>query len=131
MSLEAAVIEGTADVEPPADRRAGSERRGRERRKPGGRINKIAPRRSLLQTVALSATGISATLTGLMFATSLLLFDTMPWVNLGVAALVSAFCLLAFLIGCIEQRLIEIRLELMMANGGMRQADRRQGDRRG
>ncbi|WGM32588.1 hypothetical protein [Brevundimonas sp. NIBR11] len=131
MSLEAAVIERSAVIEPPAERREQTDRRGRERRKPGNRINKVAPRRSLLQTIALSATGISATLTGLVFATSLFVLDAVPWVNLLVAAAVSAFCLLAFLLGCIEQRLIEIRLELMMANGGARQADRRQGDRRG
>ena len=41
------------------------------------------------------------------------------------------------MLGSLEQRLIEIRLELMMHNGGMRQVDRRQpeerrgGDRRG
>lgn len=131
MSLEAAVIDRTATIEPPVERRASTERRGRERRKPDGRINKVAPRRSLLQTVALSATGISFALTGLAFATSVFLLDSMPWANLIAAAAVSAFCLLTFLIGCVEQRLIEIRLELMMANGGMRQADRRQGERRG
>lgn len=130
MSLEATVIERSATIEPPVERRAKTERRGRERRKPDGRINKVAPRRSLLQTVALSATGISATLTGLILAAGVLVLDSMPWPNLIAAAIISAFCLLAFLLGCIEQRLIEIRLELMMANGGMRQLDRRQGERR-
>ena len=37
---------------------------------------------------------------------------------------------LILMLGSLEQRLIEIRLELMMMNGGARRADRRQGDRR-
>ena len=131
MSLEASGIEAANDG-PAAvtDRRASTERRGKDRRRDGNRINKAAPRRSLVQTIALSAAGISATLAGLMVAVGLIMED-MAWANIFAAVAVVAFSLLSFILGCIEQRLVEIRLELMMANGGARQADRRQGDRRG
>lgn len=131
MSLEASGIE--AAIDGPAtvtDRRASAERRGKDRRREGNRINKAAPRRSLIQTIALSAAGISGTLAGLMVAVGMIMED-LAWANIFAAVAVAAFSLLAFILGCIEQRLVEIRLELMMANGGARQADRRQGDRRG
>lgn len=131
MSLEASGIEAATDG--PAtgsERRASTERRGRDRRRQGNRINKGAPRRSLVQTIALSAAGISATLAGLMVSVGLVMED-MAWANIFAAVAVAAFSLLSFILGCIEQRLVEIRLELMMANGGARQGDRRQGDRRG
>jgi hypothetical protein len=131
MSLEASGIEaaigGPATV---TDRRASAERRGKDRRREGSRINKAAPRRSLIQTIALSAAGISGTLAGLMVAVGMIMED-LAWANIFAAVAVAAFSLLAFILGCIEQRLVEIRLELMMANGGARQADRRLGDRRG
>lgn len=131
MSLEASGIESLTDgPAPDADRRASTERRGKDRRREGNRINKTAPRRSLVQTIALSAAGVSGTLAGLMVAAGLVMED-MAWANIFAAVAVAAFSLLAFILGCIEQRLVEIRLELMMANGGARQADRRQGDRRG
>jgi hypothetical protein len=131
MALEASTIESAAD-DPTAspERRASSERRGRDRRRAGNRINKAAPRRSLLQTIALSAAGICGASAGLMIAIGLVM-ENMAWPNILAAVGLTAFALLAFILGCIEQRLVEIRLELMMANGGTRDADRRQGDRRG
>jgi hypothetical protein len=130
MSLEASVIEAATDGPAPVtERRASTERRGKDRRRDGNRINKAAPRRSLIQTIALSAAGIFTTLAGLMVAIGLIMED-MAWPNLIAAIAFAAFSLLAFILGCIEQRLVEIRLELMMANGGARRADRRQGDRR-
>ena len=62
---------------------------------------------------------------------TLMLPDQPPWVALSVTGIAVIISIFALLLGSIEQRLIEIRLELMMTNGGMRQADRRTGNRRG
>ena len=112
-------------------RRAGPERRGKERRGASNRINRAAPRRSVLRAAGLSATGASSALAAIIFLGGELVLGTTAWVPLGLALTVLGFALLAYMIGCVEQRLIEIRLELMMINGGSRQADRRTGDRRG
>lgn len=131
MSLEAGTVEqragGPATVD---DRRASTERRGKERRKGGSRINRAAPRRSLLQSVGLSAVGMSTVVASIIFLAGELFIGATLWVPLGLSLAVVGFAVLAFIIGCLEQRLIEIRLELMMWNGGSRQADRRQGIRR-
>lgn len=130
MALEAdRIAEAHERIGSSADRRATSERRGRDRRQAGSRINQKAPRQSLMRTGGAVATGLSASLFGVTFAASLVL-ETTPWIALGVTGTVTVVSVFAMLLGCIEQRLIEIRLELMMANGGMRQAHRRRGARR-
>lgn len=124
MALEAQIM---ADHDPtaPADPAPPERRRGRDRRKPGNRINKAAPRRSSLQRGGAIATGTMAGIVLLMLMGSELLLETMPWIALSVAAVGLVTAVFAFMIGCVEQRLIEIRLELMMANGGSRGSDRR------
>lgn len=132
MSVEADSIARTLDGPAgPSDRRASSERRIRDRRKPGARVNPEAPRRSLLKT--LGASGLAFSVAALALT---LVAGEMPGqgslgpvVALAAAALGLSVLLLA--IGSIELRLIEIRLELMMMNGGARQKERRRADRRG
>lgn len=132
MSAETQTIAPPEPAPPAADeRRARSERRGKERRKGGNRINRAAPRRSVLQAAGLSAISASAAVAAIIFLAGELVLGGTAWVPLGLALTVLGFAVLAYMIGCLEQRLIEIRLELMMANGGSRQADRRTGDRRG
>lgn len=131
MSVEAASVAEKADENDPAERRARNERRGRDRRKPGTRINMTAPRRSLLR---LSGAVGSATSAAILVFTLLVqeLFSTpVPatvWA-FEMAAVATSIILLGM--GAIESRLIEIRLELLMLNGGGRKEDRRGGDRRG
>ncbi len=131
MSLETGTIERLTET--PAtvdDRRAKSERRGKERRGSGRRINRAAPRRSLLQAVGIQAIGLTGVIVGVILIAGQFILPAMPWAALGISLVALGFAILAYVGGCIEQRLIEIRLELMMANGGARQADRRQTDRR-
>ena len=59
-----------------------------------------------------------------------LVLDQLPTNGLVFTGALAIVAMFAFMIGCLEQRLIEIRLELMMLNGGTRKADRRDGDRR-
>jgi hypothetical protein len=131
MSVEAESIADRIDGELPSERRKGpGERRGRDRRKPGSRVNMNAPRQSLLKIagafgVVFSIAAFILTLVGgemldLPIAIAVLSFEG--------ATLMTSAVLLG--LGSIELRLVEIRLELMMANGGMRGDDRRKGDRR-
>ncbi|AQR61780.1 hypothetical protein BZG35_09020 [Brevundimonas sp. LM2] len=130
VSLQTETVQQTTPIlDAPEDRRASPRRRGRERRK-GGRINRQAPRRSILQAAGLSAISASSGVAASIFLAGELVLDATPWLPLGLALTVLGFAVLAYMIGCIEQRLIEIRLELMMVNGGARQADRRTDDRR-
>lgn len=114
-----------------ADRRARTERRGRDRRRAGSRINPAAPRRSILKVVGAFGVAFSAA----TFVLTLLageILGTHATINIVVfeaVVLLTSIMLLA--LGSIELRLIEIRLELMMLNGGTRGADRRGIDRRG
>lgn len=128
MSVEADTV--ALKLEAAEDRRERKERRGRDRRKPGTRVNMAAPRQSWMKAigaygVALSSAAFALTLVagevlGLNAAIVVIAFEA--------AALITSVLLLA--LGSIELRLIEIRLELMMLNGGMRNDDRRSGDRR-
>lgn len=131
MSVEAESIADRIDGQLPSERRGGpGDRRGRDRRKPGSRINENAPRQSLLKifgafgvvfsVAALVLTLLGAQMLDLSIAIAVLGFEG--------AALMTSALLLA--LGSIELRLVEIRLELMMANGGMRGEDRRKSDRR-
>jgi hypothetical protein len=123
MALEAQLM---ADKDPTAPAAAPSERRrGRDRRKPGSRVNSAAPRRSTLQKGGAVATGAMLGVLMVTVVAAELLVETTPWVAVGAAAAALGVAVFAFMIGCVGQRLIEIRLELMMANGGGRQGDRR------
>lgn len=131
MSVEAQVIADRIDGEPPSEKRQRSgDRRARDRRKPGSRINMGAPRNSLLKAVGAFGVVFStaAFVLTLLGGQMLNLPSTIVAVGFEAAALVTSVLLLA--LGSIELRLVEIRLELMMLNGGMRGEDRREGDRR-
>ncbi|MGZ9113494.1 MAG: hypothetical protein ACXW3K_02635 [Brevundimonas sp.] len=131
MSVEAESIAGRLDGELPSERRSRSgERRGRDRRKPGSRINADAPRQSLLKAVGAFGVVFStaAFVLTLLGGQMLDLPATVVVVGFEAAALITSVLLLA--LGSIELRLVEIRLELMMGNGGRRGEDRRGGDRR-
>lgn len=104
---------------------APSRRRGRDRRAPGNRVNRAAPRHSTMKNVgAITTTGSLALLTMVVLAGEYVLQET-PWVALCVVSLLVLISALTLMMGSIEQRLIESRLELMMLNGGARQVDRR------
>ena len=130
MAMEAELLGDRVDTPVATERRARAERRGRDRRRPGSRINPDAPRRSILK--ALGAFGVA--FSAATFVLTLLGGEMLGSpANLGVIAvegivLLTSVILLA--LGSIELRLIEIRLELMMLNGGARGADRRGSDRR-
>lgn len=128
MSLEAGRIVDAVD-RAPGNRRARSERRGKDRRT-GGRINKAAPRRSMMKACGAWATGMSFAVFAIVFLATILVSTQTPWIALTASAIAVVTSLFALMLGSLEQRLIEIRLELMMDNGGMRQADRRSGERR-
>lgn len=131
MSVEAESIASRIDGESPPDRRQGpGDRRGRDRRKPGSRINEKAPRQSLLKAVGAFGVVFSVAALVLTILGAQMLDLTVALAVLGfeAAALMTSALLLA--LGSIELRLVEIRLELMIANGGMRGDDRRKGDRR-
>lgn len=129
MSLEAERIANAAEPLP-GERRARSERRGRDRRRSDNRINKAAPRRSLMRLCGAWATGLSVGVFIVLFFSAAILLETTPWTALFVAGAAVITSVFALMLGSIEERLIEIRLELMMGNGGMRQGDRRTADRR-
>lgn len=130
MAMESELLGDRLDTPTPSDRRARAERRGPDRRRAGSRINPAAPRRSLLKVIGAFGVAISAAtfvltllggeMLGARATTVVLAFET--------AILLTSALLLA--LGSIELRLIEIRLELMMMNGGSRGADRRSADRR-
>lgn len=131
MSVEAESIAGRVDAQLPSERRHGAgERRGRDRRKPGSRVNENAPRQSLLKAVGAFGVvfSVAALVLTLLGAQMLDLSIAIAVIGLEAGALMTSAILLA--LGSIELRLVEIRLELMMANGGMRGEDRRTGDRR-
>lgn len=133
MAIEADIlVQQQDDPAQVTDRRARSERRGRDRRKPGSRINQRAPMRSMLQPVGLSAVGVVGTVMVITIIYSQIAGVTLPYVTLAFQAGAMAVAAIVVAIGCVEQRLTEIRLELMMLNGGRRQQDdRRQASRRG
>ena len=131
MAIEAGTVVARLEQAQPPERRVRVERRGKDRRRPGSRINREAPNKSLLkligaQGVALMAAVIAMTVLG----GNLLNLET-PTAALIIQGGLLGVAILLIAMGSIEQRLIEIRLELMMMNGGRRQGeDRRQADRR-
>lgn len=131
MSVEAESIADRIDGKLPSERReAPGERRGRDRRKTGSRINQKAPRQSLLKAVGAFGVvfSVAALVLTLLGAQMLDLSVAIAVIGFEGAALMTSALLLA--LGSIELRLVEIRLELMMANGGMRGEDRLGDDRR-
>ena len=132
MAMEAEGLAERVEGDHEVDRRARTERRGRDRRKPGSRINTEAPSRSLLKVFGAYGVGIMAAILALSLLAGQLLESALPAVAFGVQGGLLGVSILLVALGAIEQRLIEIRLELMMMNGGRRQGDdRRRGDRRG
>ena len=113
------------------ERRERAERRGRDRRKAGSRVNQRAPMRSTLRGVGWSALGLVGTVMAITVVYSQIAQVSLPYVTLAFEAGALAVAVIVVALGCVEQRLTEIRLELMMLNGGRRQQDdRRQGSRR-
>lgn len=113
----------------------------RERRK-GSRINRVAPRTSKLQIIGLLATIFTSSVAVIVVVAALYLDMPIPITARVTVATLLAFSLFGLALGSVEQRLIEIRLELMMLNGGARRSDRsderrgeptgeRRGERRG
>ena len=131
MAMEAEVmteqVEGAHDV----DRRARTERRRRDRRKPGNRINRDAPAHSLIKVFGAFGVAIMSAVVTLTVLAGQMLELHIPAVAVGFQGVLLGSFILLIALGSIEQRLIELRLELMMMNGGRRAGDdRRQGGRR-
>ena len=113
-----------------ADVVAPPERRGKERRKPGNRINRHAPRRSLMKLIGAYALVVSGGMFALILLAGEMLEMGSTLVGLSFVGALIAVSILVLALGALEERLIEVRLELMMLNGGMRQGERREGERR-
>lgn len=132
MSVEAdSVAQALDGPAGPADRRASSDRRGRDRRRPGARVNMGAPRLSLLKMLGAGGVAVSTAALALTLLGAAMLGEGLSVTALAFEAATLGLSILLLALGSIELRLIEIRLELMMLNGGMRKEDRRQTDRRG
>ncbi|NJC42282.1 hypothetical protein GGQ87_002577 [Brevundimonas alba] len=133
MAIEAEVLADRHEKETIlTDRRGSPDRRGRDRRKPGSRINQHAPMKSPLLRVGLSGFGVMVTVVLITLIYSEVADIALPYVTLAFEASALAVSIIVVALGCLEQRLTEIRLELMMMNGGRRQSeDRRRGSRRG
>ncbi|HZW14915.1 MAG TPA: hypothetical protein VFF66_01545 [Brevundimonas sp.] len=131
MAMEAEVmterVEGAHDV----DRRARTERRRRDRRKPGARINSNAPAHSLIKVFGAFGVAIMSAVVTLTVLAGQMLELHIPAIAIGFQSVLLGSFILLIALGSIEQRLIELRLELMMMNGGRRAGDdRRKGPRR-
>lgn len=131
MAMEAdGVVARIEDRDQAEERRVHVERRRRERRKPGTRVNREAPRRSLMKLLGAYGVGLMAAVLALTLLASEMLNIGVPVTALAFETAAMGAGVLLLAMGSLEQRLIEIRLELMMLNGGRREGDRRQGDRR-
>lgn len=116
------------DAEVRYDRRARTEtvqteRRGRERRKGQGRINRVAPRMSRLQIIGAGATAVAISAVLLTVLAMMVLGLQVSQPAGEMLALALGLSIVTLIMGSIEQRLIEVRLELMMLNGGQRRSD--------
>ena len=132
MAMEAGgVAERIENREQLEERRVHVERRRKERRKPGARVNREAPSRSLMKMLGAYGVGLMAAVLALTLLASELVGIGVPVTALAFETAAMGAAVLMLAMGSLEQRLIEIRLELMMLNGGRREADRRTGDRRG
>ncbi|WP_374513352.1 hypothetical protein [Brevundimonas sp.] len=131
MAMEAdGVVARIEDRDQAEERRVHVERRRRERRKPGTRVNREAPRRSLMKLLGAYGVGLMAAVLALTLLASEMLDIGVPVTALAFETAAMGAGVLLLAMGSLEQRLIELRLELMMLNGGRREGDRRQGDRR-
>ncbi|CAN1570208.1 hypothetical protein MCEMIH16_03156 [Caulobacteraceae bacterium] len=127
MAIEAEPLAEQIDAPDPKDGRARTERRGPDRRSAGSRINAEAPRRSSLKVLGTLGVGISAAAIVITLLAGEMLGTRAASIFLAFEAALLFTATLWLALGAIEQRLVEIRLELMMMNGGMRGVDRRQG----
>lgn len=131
MAMEAETLADQHEQALTTDRRARSERRGRDRRKQGSRINHNAPTRSTLRRVGIAASCFMITVIVITLAAAYAAQIAVPFVTIAFEAAALAVAVMISALGVLEQRLTEIRLELMMLNGGRRQADdRRTSERR-
>ncbi len=106
------------------ERRGLFNRRLPDRRSSDNRINAHAPRRSRLTLWSCWALSATVTVFFLIVIAGEVLYQRPLYPTLAVTGALVALSAIAFMLGLIEQRLIEIRLELMMANGGGRSGDR-------
>lgn len=97
----------------------------RERRS-GQQINRVAPRHSRLQFAGLLGILFSGSIVAVVLVAAVALDMEIPNTARITMATMVAFSLFALALGSVEQRLIEIRLELMMVNGGGRRSDRKE-----
>ena len=123
-------IRSTAAAGPALEPVASSERRGKERRTAGNRINRFAPRRSLMKLIGAYALVVSGGVFALILLAGQMLELGSTLVGLSFVGGLIGVSILVLALGAIEERLIEVRLELMMLNGGARQGERREGERR-
>lgn len=130
MGMEAGLLGDQIYTPNPTERRARAERRGPDRRRAGSRINPAAPRRSLLMALSAFGVAVSAAMLVITLLSSEVLDLRVPIFVLAFEAATLFTSMIMLALGSIELRLIEIRLELMMLNGGARGADRRGKDRR-
>jgi hypothetical protein len=130
MAMESERLAERLETPDPKDRRARAERRGPDRRRTDSRINPEAPRRSLLKMIGAVGVVTSASIIAITLLAGELLGAVVPVSVLAFEAALLFTATLWLALGSIELRLIEIRLELMMLNGGMRSVDRREGSRR-
>jgi len=132
MAFEANVLAEQQDAALlPPERRERRERRGKDRRKSGSRINASAPTQSTLRRIGLMWVGVITALIAITIVASEVTGVGVPFEVITLETAAWAVALIVVALGFIEQRLTEIRLELMMLNGGRRQGDdRRRSDRR-
>jgi len=133
---EPAAAQGVARDE----RRGLFNRRLKDRRGAESRINARAPRLSNLKVAACWATSATVSLFVVTLVIGEVFYGRTLYGPLSVIGGLVALSAIAVMLGMIEERLIEIRLELMMLNGGGRRSDqasgawdggdRRSGDRR-
>jgi hypothetical protein len=83
-----------------------------------------------MKVLGAHATGWSTGFLAVLLLASQILDLGIPLPATAFFVALAMFSCFVLMLGSLEQRLIEIRLEMMMANGGMRQGDRRGGDRR-
>ena len=132
MSIESETIAKRLDqVRVKSERRERRDRRTHDRRTPTGRVNAASPRRSRM--IFVGAVILAAALVGVAASLALEQISGRTQLDSILALEIAVMTIGAILtgLGVIERRLIEIRLELMISNGGDRRTDRRQGDRRG
>ena len=122
------------------ERRGLFNRRLKDRRGAESRINARAPRMSNLKMAACWATSATVSLFIVTLMIGEIFYGHTLYGPLSVIGVLVALSVIAVMLGMVEERLIEIRLELMMLNGGGRRSDqasaawsgvdRRGGDRR-